>query len=148
MTFNIHATESLDLLKTVAEISLGDHHESFPLITTRWSRQTYESQWVEALTALVEGRVQSCVLITDIQPPKQSSGVAYWALFREADLVYFQERFSRDMEAQLTGAAIHAEKHIPLRKQGTPVEQKQVSEWVVQLFHLRQFVKRGSKNAE
>lgn len=140
MTFSIRSVNVGNTLQGKCELIIGDHKELFPLITTLWDRDAYESQWMEALQALASERVDCCVLITDIQPSQDSSGVTYWAMFREGQDVYLQERFSRDQTALLSGPASAAARHIPPRLQGTPEEQSRVSEWVLPMGDIRQFV--------
>jgi CdiI N-terminal domain len=140
MTFSIRSCETGEIGRALCEIIIGEHKEAFPLITTYWDRSVYESQWIEALAALVDGRVSSCALVTDIQPPEDSFGIVYWALFRRGDIGYVQERFSRELSAQFVGSAESIESHIPPRIQGTPEEHAAVSEWVISIGDLRQFV--------
>lgn len=75
MTFSIRSIDVGNILQGKCEVIIGDHKEVFPLITTLWTRDAYESQWMEALQSLVDERVDCCVLITDIQPSEDSSGV-------------------------------------------------------------------------
>ena len=140
MTFSIRSFDAGNTLRGKCELIIGDHKEVFPLITTLWNRDAYESQWMDALQALVGERVDCCVLITDVQRSEDSSGVTYWAMFREGHDVYFQERFSRDQTALLIGPASAAAPYIPSRIQGTPEEQSRVSEWTLPMEHVRQFV--------
>ena len=140
MTFSIRSVDVGNTLQGKCELIIGDHKEVFPLITTLWVRDDYVSQWMEALQALAHKTVDCCALITDIQRSEDSSGVTYWALFREGQDVYFQERFSRDNSALLVGSASAAARHIPPRLQGTPEEQSRVSEWVLPIEDVRQFV--------
>ena len=142
MTFSIRSQLVAPSTSATCELVLGDHYESFPLITSLWSREAYEAQWTEALSALVSGAVKSCALMTDIQPPEDSVGVSYWALFRQDDLVYLQERFLRASSALLVGPPISVEAHIPPRIQGTTEEQSRVSEWTVALPDIREFLKK------
>ena len=141
MTFCIRSIENASgVHKVLCELTLGEHRELFPLLTTLWTPDRYRSQWIEALHALVKGEVEACILVTDIQPPDDSFGMAYWALFREGDHAYFQERFTRELSQHLLGSAKCIEAHIPPRVQGTPEEHSVVSEWIVPIQDLRKFV--------
>jgi CdiI N-terminal domain len=122
------------------EISLDDVVETSPLITTKWSYKEYEAQWKEALTALAKGLVQSCVLITDVQPKGDSQGIMYWALFRDAGSIFLQERFLRDSPDTLLGRATEIERSIPPRVQGSAEEHALVSEWRVSLTDIKEYV--------
>ena len=143
MTFSIRSVDVGNILQGKCEVIIGEHKEVFPLITTLWARDAYESQWMEALQSLVDERVDCCALITDIQPSEDSSGVTYWAMFREGQDVYLQERFSRDQTALLIGSASAAAPHIPSRIQGTLEEQSRVSEWTLPIGDVRQFVENS-----
>lgn len=142
MTFSIDAVGAGSPTKFRCELVIGDHKESIPLITTLWTAEAYKSHWLNAIEALVGGKVERCALITDFQPSDQSVGVTYWALFNEDDVVYFQERFSRDANSLLTGLPLDALPHIPARKQGTPEEQSLVSEWVASIADLQRFIEQ------
>lgn len=147
MTFSIRSIEVGNPLQGKCESIIGDHKEIFPLITTLWTPAAYEAQWMDALKSLVDEHVDCCVLITDVQPSEDSSGVTYWAMYREGDHVYLQEQFSRDRAALLIGSATAVLPHIPPRVQGTPEEQSEVSEWVLPIEDIRQFVeKKGERD--
>lgn len=145
MTFSIRSIDVGNSLQGKCESIIGDHKEIVPLITTLWTPATYESQWMDALQSLADDRVDCCVLITDVQPSEDSSGVTYWAMYREGGNVYLQEQFSRDRAALLLGSAIAVLPHIPPRIQGTPEEQSEVSEWVLPIEDIRQFVANKGK---
>ena len=147
MTFSIRSIDVGSPLKGKCESIIGGHKEIVPLITTLWTREAYESQWMDALQALTDGRVDCCVLITDVQPPEDSSGVTYWAMYREGCNVYLQEQFSRDRTALLIGPARAVVPHIPPRIQGSPEEQSEVSEWVLPIEDVRKFVENSGKHS-
>ena len=128
--FRIRAIDTGSEVQAECELIIGDHKEVFPLITTLWTRTEYELQWRSSLQDLMNGVVDCCVLVTDIQPAHESAGISYWVLFREGALVYLQERFSRDQYFQLTGPASVAEPYIAARIQGTAEEHSCVSEWI------------------
>lgn len=140
MTFSIRSIDAGNPRQGKCELVVGDHKEVFPLITTLWSREAYESQWREALRALADGYVDCCLLMTDIQPSEDSSGVSYWAMYREGNSVYLQEQFSRQQTALLVGSATKVASHIPARIRGTLHEQSQVSEWVLPIADISQFL--------
>lgn len=143
MTFSIRLNETDRAERASCELILGEHKENFPVITTLWNRFNYESQWIEALNGFVKNNVDACVLVTDIQPPGDSFGISYWAVFRAGDVAVFQERFSRELSKRLIGPAKTVEPHIPPRIQGTSQEYSQVSEWTVPIDDLRRFVERS-----
>lgn len=130
-------------VSTTAEISLGDHVESFPLITTHWSVDEYEEQWHRAVEALVAGKVQRCMLISDIQPPDDSASLSYWALFRTGmGVVAVQNRFMRTVPTAVRlQVPEDVEPLIPPRVQGTPEEHALVSEWLVAEQDLLDFLR-------
>jgi hypothetical protein len=140
MTFSIRSIDVGNPLRAKCEIIIGDDREVCTLITTLWACKDYESQWIASLQALSDERVDRCVLITDIQPSEDSVGLTYWALFRESQDVYLQERFLFDQKSILIGSATAVAPNIPSRIQGTPEEHSQVSEWTVSIGEVRQFV--------
>lgn len=124
----------------VYEIDIDTHREVVPLITTRWSPEAYKRQWVEALKFLVASRSSRCALITCIQPESDSYGIAYWALFREDDFVYFQERFIRQGYRQFLISPMMVERYMPDRIQGTFEEYSMVSEWILPISDIQEFL--------
>lgn len=128
------------------EIQINDYRESNTLLTTRWSLSEYEEQWRGALTSLVNFDVNRCALITDIQPEENSYGVMYWALFREGDIVFFQERFLRENIESFIASPQMAEKFMPDRIQGSPEEHRRVSEWVLPISDIHTFLISSKEN--
>ena len=145
MSFSIRSFTSEIYGGVFCELLLGEYKQVFPLIETYWSSEMYQAQWMDSLISLTGRRVNSSVLIIDIQPSDLSVGVCYWALFREDEIVYLQERFSRELTNELKGLAIFAEMNIPPRIQGTPEEQAFISEWIVPIDDILKFLK--SKNS-
>ena len=146
MTFTIRKVldDKLRQDGSVAEVMLGDHRETFPLITTLWTVQDYQRQWCGAIKAMVKHKVAACMLVTDIQPRQNSSGITYWALFREGEQIYVQERLMRYAPAaELLVIPVEAEKIIPPRIQGTGEEHENVSEWLVSMSDLAEFLRVG-----
>lgn len=141
MTFSISFGEPRPGERARGEIVLGEHRESFPLMTTFWTCEMYRAQWMNALQSLVNQQVEKCILITDIQPIEESAGISYWALFRQGDSVYVQERFSRERPAQLIGEARVAESFIDERIRGTPEEHAEVSEWMLSMSDISRFLR-------
>lgn len=121
------------------EVAIGDFKEVVPLMTNLWDVNAYESQWSEALTALIDERVDRCMLVVDIQPPPISSGITFWVLFREGESIYFQQRFLRERDEGKIRSPISAQQFIAPRLQGTSEDQAQVSEWVLSVEDVREF---------
>ena len=146
VTFSIQIIDARSSNRVRYQIRLGDNVEEGYLITTRWSCDEYSEQWKTALTALTQGKVLKCVLITDVQPEYASFGIMYWALFRDEQDVIFQERFLRKNPEHLLGSPEIVEPHIPHRVQGSPEEHALVSEWSVPLAHINSFVTLGFRS--
>lgn len=140
MTFGIHATPAVHGAPATYSIVLEGDREGGRLITTFWDCGEYEHQWREALKALSQRRVQSCVLITDIQPPAESYGVMYWAVFRDDSDVFLQERFLRMDPYRIVGRPEDVEARIPPRIQSRDVADPPVSEWRVRFSSVCAFV--------
>ena len=145
MIFNIYTVYTGEAMQARYEIVLGDYKENGVLITTLWSREGYEKQWFESLSSLVDGLVQSCVLVTDVQPSAISGGITYWAVFKEDDVVYFQERWKMNSVTTLVGDPKKAEPNIGPRIQGTTDEHSRVSEWNLPFEYLWKFIKIKSE---
>ncbi len=141
MKFSIRSFDSGPELKPMCELLIEDEKEVFPLPANFWTREQYESQWHEALRALVNSDVDRCILITDIEPPEISSIIFYRVIFREGEVVYMQERFVRDRDRWL-GSAVTIAPRIAPRVQGTPEEHALVSQWEVSMDDIRQFLNR------
>ncbi len=142
MTFNIRSIYLGNPTVGQYEIVLGEYKEIAPLITTLWSFESYEAQWIDALRELSDNSAGSCVLITDIQPPEVSVGITYWAMYREGRNVYLQEQLATDKRDLLTQRAISAAPHIPLRVQGTLLDQSKVSEWKLSIEDIYKFIEK------
>lgn len=142
MKFSIHSLGASGTSGARCELVIGEHKENFPLITNLWKPDCYEAQWMESLQALEKAEVDRCVLITDIQPSDVSSGICYWALFREGQTVYFQERFLREQSEVLVGSAIEVAPNIPARVQGSPEEHARVSEWQLSIDDISEFLRK------
>lgn len=128
MKFSISAIKS-DESGEKCEIAIGDFKETTPLFTDFWSASTYEAQWKGALLSLASGAVQRCILVIDIRPPSISAGIVFWALFREGEKVFLQQRFLRERDVSLISSPLAIEKQIAPRIQGAAEEQARVSEW-------------------
>jgi hypothetical protein len=124
------------------EITLGEFVESFPLLTSLWSESEYEQQWVGAIRALVDHRVSRAMLVTDIEPTQDNDVIVYFVLFREGSRVFVHERFMRPAPRIDVRVPEAIEAIIPPRLQGREDEQAEVSEWVVTVDDLRDFLGR------
>jgi hypothetical protein len=141
MKFSIHSLSAPSAVGAKCELVIGEHKEIFPLVTNLWSSDRYEAQWMESLRALEKYEVDRCVLITDIQPSDVSSGICYWAIFREGQTVYFQERFLREQSEVLVGSAVEVAPNIPARIQGDLEEHARVSEWQLSINDISEFLR-------
>jgi hypothetical protein len=121
------------------EITLGEYIESFPLMTSLLSASEYEDQWAAAVRAIAQQRVNRAMLVTDIQPPSESSGISYFALFRDGARVFVQQRFMRPSPSVDVRLPEAVEATIPPRFQERDGEQMEVSEWCVPIDDLREF---------
>jgi hypothetical protein len=142
MKFSIHSFDAPEISGTKCELVIREHKEIFPLVTNLWSPDRYEAQWLESLWALENHKVDRCVLITDVQPSDVSSGICYWALFREGQTVYFQERFLRVQSEALLGSPVEVAPNIPARIQGEPEEHARVSEWQLSIDDIGEFLRK------
>ena len=142
MNFSIRAFHDGGPVSARCELQMGSDIECYPLVTTLWSIDKYRKQWRAALTAMVTGRVTSCVLVTDIKAPEVSFGIMCWLLYREGDCVYLREHMGRGaLGYQLVGDPVHVEPNIPRREHGTNQEQHPISEWVVTLDDIQEFIR-------
>ena len=63
-----------------------------------------------------------------------------WALFREGDFVYFQQIFARENYLGFLLSPCMVERHMPDRMEGTFEEYSQVSEWVLPISDIQEFL--------
>lgn len=135
--FSIRSINNEIINQAKYEIIIGDFRETSLLVTSLWTTDEYELQWKSALESLLDCEVNSCVLITDMQPENDSAGITCWALFREESKIYFQERLVWENYKKLIGSPINAEAYMAPRIQGTPVEHSMVSEWICSIDDIR-----------
>jgi contact-dependent growth inhibition (CDI) system CdiI-like immunity protein len=120
----------------VAEIELGDHLETFPLVDKFWSPDDYRAQWREAVEQIVSGGANAIsALIIDIRRPGEAGGMAWWPMYRDGDRVYFQEHLlffdslDKPFDYQNPYASVRPRGNDP-----------RVSEWSVPLDSLKDFL--------
>ncbi|MDR2154225.1 MAG: hypothetical protein LBE78_04250 [Burkholderiaceae bacterium] len=140
MKFSIRSIKEDDS-SSKCEIVIGSFKEITPLFTDLWDVHLYKSQWNKALSSLVNGTVQRCMLVTDIRPPNISAGIVFWVLFKEGGDIFFQQRFLRERNASLINSPLDIEKYIAPRVQGTPEEHAMVSEWQLSIEDVCHFIK-------
>lgn len=146
MTFRIEVNNVTDEEcsdRSSCTIQIGEYKETFPLITTFWSVHEYSTQWFGAIQSLVENRVTSSILVTDIQHIEDSAGLCYWALFRLSGEVVMQNRFFRVAPVVDLFDSIAVEKIIPPRIQGQTQSQAMISEWTLPFSDFEDFIKRN-----
>lgn len=121
----------------VGALTLGSGTESFQSDLGAWSMEDYERQWREAIARVLSGSPSSA-LITSYRGPGADFHFV-WPFWRDGATVVFQQRLL------FTGE--HAEPFDPSRVYEIVGERvtidedgQRVSEWVVPLGHLANFL--------
>ena len=128
---------------------MNDFIEDGPLDLTYWRPEDYAAQWRAALTAFAEGRVQCCVLVTEIWDPMLSRDLRCWTLFNEDSTVVVQERYCLNYRGvvndghALVGDPLEAAKAILPRfdDEDELDEGDKVSEWVLHMTDIDNFLR-------
>ncbi|RCS58075.1 hypothetical protein [Parvibium lacunae] len=125
--------------KIFCSTTLNDHTEITPLTLTFWNTDQYIAQWLDAINNLVSGTHMKVGLITDIQSPADSSGVVYWAVYRDNSVVYFQEHFCRKIDHSKIQSRGYLESLILPRKSNEEFSED-VSEWILDILDLKNWL--------
>jgi hypothetical protein len=71
------------------KITIDDFQECFESEHTYWSKQQYESQWVEARNNLLDGKAS--MFITSITDPENANFIRAWVGYPKRNKIIFQE---------------------------------------------------------
>ena len=118
-------------------LTLGSDTESFQSDLGAWSMGDYERQWREAIARLLSGSPSSA-LITSFHGPAADSHVV-WPCWRDGATVVFQQRllFAGEFAEPFDPAQVY---EIVGERVTIDEEGRRVSEWVVPLGHLANFL--------
>ena len=119
---------------------LGESTESFLANLSIWNKSAYKSHWRRELGALIEGNPK-IALIVSLNDPKAASSMEIWRLYRQADLVYFQNQLLSytELPQGFDVSAISAF----VKNRALTEEGNRISEWLVPLADVRTFVING-----
>lgn len=74
----------------IARITIGSFSEKIDFDTSYWSIEQYHNQWKQAVSDIVTGKKERTCLFTTMHPLDADKCVASWVMYREGDVVYFQ----------------------------------------------------------
>lgn len=151
MTFTIELGESVPDLEpgdsaVYGSIVIDDFQERFHASTTYWSKDDYVKQWVAALEDITgESKKNSSALVASMYDPSHANFIVCWALYREGDAVFVQNRIL--MLNELTGEFDIKElgQYVGERKTITDDGDK-ISEWTTSVDALQECL-RELRNA-
>ncbi len=128
---------------SIGVMHLCDDTEYFHAPTIYWSTDQYESSWYTALRRIIDGAEVSCLVVA-ISDPRAANFIETWPLYRENDIVYFHNRliFMDQLDHEFDPDAPWAsmDPRVTVNEDG-----KKISEWVVPLQSLRDFLERKTK---
>lgn len=120
-------------------LMMGDSKEGFYSSLYQWSKQQYESQWQQAIRALL-GESSKAALIVEYLSPDVASHLEWWVMYREGEIVYLQNQllFYGQLERPFSLDAPFAS----LRDRETVnQESRPISEWSVSLSEIKEFAR-------
>ncbi len=121
------------------ELTMGQSTEGFYSSLYQWSTQNYENQWSDAIRLLLGGAPKAA-LIVEYLSPDVASHLEWWAMYREADVVYLQHQLV--FYKQLTKPFSINAPFASLRDRETINQQgRRISEWSVSLSEIEQFAR-------
>jgi hypothetical protein len=125
------------------QITLGDFTEEFQAPLFDWAPGDYAAHWLESAQRLLRG-APVAVFMTHMVHPTAEYHLG-WPAWRQGDRVYVQERLF--LREQLDGAfdpefpEVHAGAH-----QETSDEGVKISQWVVSLRDVEDFIERRQRS--
>ena len=125
---------------SIGRIRLGEFTERFEVALGFWGREQYEAQWRAAVEHIVGGASKDA-LITSLSSPDAAPFALWWPMYREHDHVVFHNQLL--LPDQLDGAFKLERYQLSVPERVTTSEKGEaVSEWVVPLDSLREFLHR------
>jgi hypothetical protein len=121
----------------MGNICFGTLDENFESSLHRWSREEYESSWVEAASAVWRG--ENAAFITEFSLPQDNNRLWWWPLYRDGDVVHIQMHLL--IFDHLDKPFDPSQPFASLRPRITHNEDGQLlSEWTVGIEEFRPFV--------
>ncbi len=124
---------------TRAEIRIGDFVERLEVSVEYWNVERYCHHWIEAVTRVVRGSSNSC-LITSITDPSSANFLFWWPVYRFGDRAVFQNQvlFLDDLDqsfdasnpfAYIRERTTHSDEGVP------------ISEWEISMRELESWLR-------
>ena len=120
------------------ELVLGEFKENFVASLYQWNKVDYETQWRDAIKALIEG--SKSALIVEYVSPEFSSKLEWWPMYRMENVVYIQNHLL--FYDQLT-RPFTLENMFSFVKDRVTVNEdgNRISEWSVKLSDVEDFAR-------
>ena len=121
-------------------LSIGDFAEEMYADVTNWSTTDYERQWLAQLNALIQ-RQRRGALLTSLHDPKVGYRIEAWPMWRENDVVYFQNRIIGMLEIEPRFDPDRLSELIGERREEDE-EGRTISQWQIPISEIRDFLNR------
>lgn len=125
------------------ELVLGAFKENFVANLYQLSKQEYEAQWRHAIKTILVGRSRSA-LIVYYTSPDLSDNFEWWMMFREGDIVYFQNQLPWYDQLirpfSIENLLSQIQDRMTICEDG-----ERISEWTVRLTELEEFARTFAK---
>jgi len=127
-------------------ISLGLHRESFVADLSFWSRGQYEMQWLQALQTILS-REDRTALITSMHDPANAKFIEWWPMWKEgSEIILHNQLLLLDSLGEPFDSS-HPGRFIGDRI-STNEEGQAISEWRIQVYAVREFLKLLSQQSK
>lgn len=118
-------------LVAVGNIQIGSFNEEFQASLSYWSRENYQTQWMDAVYKLINGE-DKVALITSMYPPKTANFIIWWMMYRIGENVHVQNQvlFLDELDKDFEEENVY--QFIPERETVTE-DGDVISEWIISL---------------
>jgi hypothetical protein len=132
-------TEHEGAFVAVGVLRIGDFVEQFEASLSYWDRETYLSQWRDALLRLLNGEKKSAI-VTSMHDPITANFIFWWVMYLVDEIVYVQNHvlFLDELGQPFNENKLY--QFIPTRETQTE-EGDAISEWCLDINDVEQCVK-------
>ena len=121
------------------EITIGSFREAFLSDLTFWDEPMYERHWRASLAHVLSR--EKAALITSIADPSTANFIRWWAMYREADQIAFQEQLLFLDELAVPFNPHETEKYMRPRVRYSD-DGNEISEWYASVETLKETLAR------
>jgi hypothetical protein len=123
-------------------IQIEDYTETFVCSLVCWSAAQYENHWREACQRLIDGRQQSA-LISSYVEPSMSEFLVWWPLYSDGQVVHVRNELVEYSQLRKPFSDKDPWSSIRARKIATD-EGAKISEWDTGIQSIQEFLTRRS----